>query len=922
MRTELYINNTLVDLKEDVQVSLNYAIADIRQPDKRNGSYSKTVTLPSTSKVDKLFTSIFQVDLYIQTSGTINFTPDFNPNLKATAVLYVDGLEQFRGFVKLDKVRRVQERWHKIEYDIIFFGDVSTIFGNLKDAKLTDLSFSEWNHTYSKAVQKATWGQTVGDGYLYRMIDYGANSPTSWDTANFFPGLYLKTYIDKIFNYAGFTYSSAFLTSSFFKHLFIPYNGDKLTLTATQVNAMLFSATKTTSLTSSSTTSSAQTVSNPVVFDAESSDPSNQYNTGTGYFTAATAGYYDFYCSGTISAVANGSTTVTTSVNSFGVRINFYKGTGITAQYYPCTGYFTPYSGTYATGYNFINGVSIQSVSPTIYLNAGETVNVEIDTNALISAGQVDWTITGLAFKNRVTNTSIVEGNTVNMNAAIPVDIKQSDLLMSVIRAFNLFVEPDRTQPNKLYIDTYSAFYGSGTTRDWSKKIDASQDMEIIPMGALDARRYRISYKDDGDYWNKLYRDKWNETYGEFHKDISNDFLQNQNDNVVLFSNTVMRGDNSHDRIVPTIYGMTSSGVPTPTKSNIRLLYDGGTYNTLYPWSYTSISGTSTETTYPYCGHLDNPYNPTVDLCFDVPREVFWTNPYGQFNYTNVNLYNNYHRAFIEEITDRNSKIIIAWFYLKPIDILQLSFRDKIFIEGNYYRLNKIIDYSPVSTKTTKVELLKISAAVPFTPLTNSPITLTYGEMLGDTRAPRSGNSAGNSSNAGDTGLSAQNSVIGSNNYVAGTARSVSISGSYLRVGENTQNITISASSGVTVASGLRNVTVVGTNDIAVTESDVIYLNGNKVSGQTNIYTVTTSQTIKGSGVYYCSGATTLTLSTSVLRTNDVIQIFNMGGSTITVAGGGINIIYTANNSVASYSLTNKYDSLTLRYTGTYYIIQ
>lgn len=918
MRTELYINNTLVDLKDDIQVSLNYAIADIRQPDKRNGSYSKTVTLPSTAKVDRLFTSIFQVDLYIQTSGTINFTPDFNPNLKATAVLYCDGLEQFRGFVKLDKVRRVQERWHKIEYDIIFFGDVSTIFGNLKDAKLTDLSYTEWNHSYTKAVQKATWGQTPGDGYLYRMIDYGANSPVSWDTLNFFPALYLKTYIDKIFNYAGFTYSSNFFTSAFFKRLFVPFNGDKLTLTSSQVNAMLFSASKTTSSTSSSTSTSAQTTVNPVVLDAESSDPSNQYNTGTGYFTAATAGYYDFYSSGTISAVSNGTTTTTGNII---VRIDFYKGTGVSAVYYPCTGYTYGVSGTFATGYTFINSVSIQSVSPTIYLNAGETVNVSVQTYAQLSAGQVDFTITGQSFKNRVTNTSIVEGNTVNMNAAIPVDIKQSDFLMSVIRAFNLFVEPDRTQPNKLYIDTYSSFYGTGTTRDWTSKIDLSQEMEIVPMGALDARRYRISYKDDGDYWNKLYKDKWNETYGEFHKDISNDFLQNTNDNTIMFSNTVMRGDNSHDRIVPTIYGMTSSGVPTPTKSNIRLLYDGGTYNTLYPYSYTSISGTTTETTYPYCGHLDNPYNPTVDLCFDVPREVFWTNPYGQFNYTNANLYNEYHRAFIEEITDRNSKIIVAYFYLKPIDILQLSFRDKIFIDGNYYRLNKIIDYSPVSPKTTKVELLKISSAVPYTRLVNTGITFTYGESLGDGRAPRSGNSAGSSNNTGDTGLSSNNLIVGTNNYVSSTARGVILNGSSLRVGENTQNITIVASSGVTVASGLVNVSVINSNDIAVTESNVSYLNGNKVLGRSNIYTVTTSQTIYGAGTYYCNGLLTLTLSTSNLIANDTIQIFNTGISNVDVSGGGLNIVYSNNNSVSTYHMNGKYDSLTLKYTGINYII-
>ena len=45
--TEIVINNTSLDVYKDIPISLNYSIADIRNPDKRNTSFSKTITLPT-----------------------------------------------------------------------------------------------------------------------------------------------------------------------------------------------------------------------------------------------------------------------------------------------------------------------------------------------------------------------------------------------------------------------------------------------------------------------------------------------------------------------------------------------------------------------------------------------------------------------------------------------------------------------------------------------------------------------------------------------------------------------------------------------------------------------------------------------------------------------------------------------------------
>ena len=70
-----------------------------------------------------------------------------------------------------------------------------------------------------------------------------------------------------------------------------------------------------------------------------------------------------------------------------------------------------------------------------------------------------------------------------------------------------------------------------------------------------------------------------------------------------------------------------------------------------------------------------------------------------------------YWKKTMDEITDINSKIITAQFYLTPQDIADFKFSDNIYCvidgAGGYYKVNKISNYDPTDTRTTTVELLK-----------------------------------------------------------------------------------------------------------------------------------------------------------------------------------------------------------------------
>ncbi len=186
MRDELFINGTLVNLSQAVGASLNFAIADIRDPDKRNGAFSRTVKLYKDKVLSEVLDAVFEIGYNTQTSGIINFTPDFNPNLKVPFVLYTDGVEQLRGYMRLRSIDRDQQQLGKMFYNVELYGTLTNIFTDLADKKLTDLDYSSDNHTYDRTNQRATWSNVDSDdgNYVYPMINYGITSEATWLTTS------------------------------------------------------------------------------------------------------------------------------------------------------------------------------------------------------------------------------------------------------------------------------------------------------------------------------------------------------------------------------------------------------------------------------------------------------------------------------------------------------------------------------------------------------------------------------------------------------------------------------------------------------------------------------------------------------------------------------------------------------------------
>jgi len=863
--TRIYINNEEIDLKDDVSIPLNFNIADIREPEKKSTTWSKTVVLPGSSFNNNLFSNIWNVNAVIDSSGTTNFNPNFNPNLKAKAEIYYNNALQFTGICQLLNVNVTDK--YEVEYEVAFFGELQNIYQFFTNKFLRDIDLTQYDHKYTLHNQYLSWLTDYTNGYVYPHIDYGYSVNSQFRVEHIFPAIYIKTILDKMFSEAGYSYQSNFFDSEMFKHLILPYSGlSTLKLTAEQVRERTMRASKV----------STQSVLNDLVapqshlisFTDKTTPPnfdggSHWYDINGGAtfqtFVVPKSGTYNLtaYIKANITHQPSTATAELTQSRRHVGQMGIFKNTTQMIAGRNCWMKALPANANIDDSFMFTasTGTTISSGTTSLNSEGTFTLTTYLAENDILQfkyfegTGAYNLTQSGSVlidsiyksggvlqthnttsnfnmnllsdsfFSVSLADTNIQEGDDLTLNTVLPDKVLQSEFFNSIIKMFNLFVEIDKTNPNNLIIEPRPTFYSSGVTRDWSDKLDYSKETKIIPMGELNNKTYLFTYKSDTDYFNNLYQTRYAEVYGQQKYDIENDFLKGEVKTEVIFSPTPLVNTLGHDRVISKIYSVDSSGSIKPTNANIRILYYGGLKDTAFQWSHIASSGTTLRSNYAYAGHLNDVTNPTFDLSFGVPREVNYT----PTRYTANNLYNKYWRDYIEQIADKDSKLFVGYFYLNEFDIQALDFRDNFYFENEVWRLNKIIDYDRINNQTTKCEFIKLKTLPPYQDDTGVDINGGYEEIDNINPAPTS--RVGTTFNNNHV---ADGAIVSGFNNVVNSGKGVIVSGSDNYVGDGATNVTITSSTGVTILDGISNVSVTNSSGLTIIESNVTYNNGIK----------------------------------------------------------------------------------------------
>jgi len=766
---ELFVENSIVDINVGFSTLLTYAIDDIKDFGAKNTTFSKTIILPGTKRNNILFGNIFEItgsNLY--DPALPNKGINFNAAISAKAYIFADNIQCFKGIFRILQVI-IDDG--VVEYECSVVGELGGFVSKMGNLKLEDLDFSENDHTYSLTnivnswdiLQDITYTAGVGGltflnnmliiyaydfsaikandtivitstpnnngtyivlnvtydsvanettiliksglfygentngvvtlinsykyGYHYPLIDYGTYSSDkhNWQYRTFRPALFVKQYIDKIFSLSGYSYVSDLFSTARFKKLIIPNNRKVLTKKA----SVAFD----------------RTVTNGVLI----------YPNLTRFVV-----FYNAVVTGSFLINAAKDTFTYNGTNGYNCGINY----NIQGSFYKNASYpnyrfevrllvnNNPITSSVYFGYQQTTGnFNFDVTANNIVLNNGDVINLEITLPfAAYYSNHYQFTFGEIKVNNiGVQETEVSLGDTLKFNDLTTKNILQKDFISSIVKLFNLYIFEDANSLDKvLKIMPFVDFYSDAETIDWSDKIDRSKPLKVKPMSQLNARYYEFSFKSDSDYYNDLYKKRYNEDYGSYKFDSGYEFSKESTKVELIFSGTPIVGKVGQDKVYSTILkrtGDVQGQNEETTDSNIRIL-QAKKVTGVSSWNILNGGTTlGTYTVYPYAGHLNDPDAPADDIQFGVPKELFFTLATGALN---VNQFNVYWSSYMAEITDKDSKMLTCNARLKYKDIYNLDFSKLIWVDGSLFRLNKIIDFNATAEDECTIELIKV----------------------------------------------------------------------------------------------------------------------------------------------------------------------------------------------------------------------
>ena len=688
-----------LDLYDNVPLPINKSIIDIQNIAERKSDFTKTITLPGTHNNNDIFSNIFNLARSVQNTNTYNFAPDFNPNLKADAILYKNGIAMIQGYLQLTNINIVDE--NQIEYEIIIIGKFANLFQDLGEKKLNELNLSAYDHEWNFANIQTSWTPSATRGYYYGLIDKGfSNDQKGFLTTDQKPQIFARTIVDAIFKDAGYRYASLFLTSGIFNKLVVPTTQDKLLISTQEVSDRTFKGDRIVD----SAFIPLTTLYTDVPFNntGKQSTPAG-YDPTTYQFTVQKNGHYQFGLNINMNLKKTGTSSfLVLNFDVYRTRSGVRTLMGSTSTL------------TTSMTADFTINKYYETKTSNDWCEVGDVIEVQMLT---IITGSWEYKLLTNSSFFSIPNPQIFVGDTMQLENCLPSDIKQTDFLASIIKMFNLYVSVDELDNKKLKIEPRDDYFTSDTV-DLTNKIDVSRGVEVKPLGDLKYKDYTFAMAEDKDELNDAYQKQYTYPYGTKRYTVPNDFITESYKTDVLFAPTPLAAAKENANVVfSQIIFKNSNGESIDSTSKLRLLVAGGlspVIGTNY-FHYLDDNGTKHYfDSYAYVGHYDNVLAPTFDVNFTTPIQLYYKTAI-QTTQTSNNIYNVYHKKGIEEITNKDSKLVTYYVKLSEVEINKLSFRNSYFIDKQYYRLYEI-DFDANSQEPAKLTFLKLAVAPVFVP--------------------------------------------------------------------------------------------------------------------------------------------------------------------------------------------------------------
>ena len=741
-------DGVVTDLDVDGAVPLRL---DISQVDNQEigevfGVSSQNFNLPGTSNNNKFFNH-----------GYLESAIDV-PGLYDTIDCSVlrNGETLLQGNLQLNEVVTSDSGF--ITYDVTVSNKVVEFNEALKDKFFFEANFEDLNHTLNTDNVLASWlpraSATFKDGAIfYPLADYGfdnrlafptiprlsadgsnfdgsrvsgssANSETPLTLAQFLPAIGVREVFDKIFDQAGYAYTSSLISSSEFDDLFVLFkNQDQLGVIAAGVDEGNLFTGKVAPMFIIPSQAGGYYSSTGFLLNVSGSvtDPGSNYNTATGIYTAPKDGNYSLsasvdYTNGNNNPVANTGYFLELDINGSRTVIAEERQTSAT------------------NGDTFtLNGES------TVLLNQGDEISYYF---VLSNQGNPDATDPIDIFVSSgwdVTAAPLSYADLpVSMSLQIDEDVKTIDLFKGLLTQFNLVAYAEQEQSKVIALETFDTWMRSGEVKDWTEKYNSAKRISIKNPVSEEPRELRFGNVQDEDRISRLAKDQTpNFQYGTL-RTLSNSNLTSGEKKVessfsptplapVVTSVTGSDGAvtlafNNEDAsrfIVPHFYKFKNNAQESfkfKPKIGYRTYYTTGDnrQSDLYAPSEQFVLSGSNNSTASFIDYstLSNYRNypvtsSTEDLLFNSAYNKLSTNT-SLYPSSGSSNFNNYWKNYIDSIYWEDGRKVTMDLFFNEYEYQDIKLNDQIIIGDNRYRINKIKGFNLTRRDIVTVELLKL----------------------------------------------------------------------------------------------------------------------------------------------------------------------------------------------------------------------
>lgn len=713
--------NGLLDLDskdfEEFGLEYTYNIDDIENSGSRKSNYSKSFKLPSTPQNNLIFKNVFNLNI---------LDGSFNINKKQKCIISINNKIIVNGIMKMKSLDTIYVAGKQVTtYSVQIQDEVKDLFDDLGNSSLKDLDFSQpysfmgidyelSDHTYNSVsvIESQERDKSYTNVYDYCLTNFNTQGSSSGEfyppksnqsgtyflpQTNFFPSIYVKAIVDRIFGSLGYTYDSKFLSCESYDGLFgrlcTIYNG-----------GVMFSQYDNYYKVNNLNT---QPGSNTYIGD----DPDNNFSfsrltTNLVYETdAVNKGIYisQFNITGAGTYVFNfelnkildtseagdyGSTFTLTTNNDEEILFEYPLSSMLNDEWSPNTGEYT------------------SMFSVTLSLEKDQVLEPNIKVGYVDGDPTGDFDGANFEVKDFVMTVDVYHENVEErLNTVVSVDeflpdIKQSDFISALIKQFNLYLYPDKLDSKKLIIEPRPDFFRDGGVIDWTHKIDRSK-FSSKPTNKKINRIYNFNQTEMKSLKAVEYYNNNGNYIGNQYLDFDNSGLDGTDNILSIFGgySVNVSDDTTTPMYIPNLVEATTDSIATskrelPTMIGIIDNVDTSPKNI-------KVTGLLQQSDVPNWNTISNLYkvgNTNYDLNFnnymDIGGEVA--------NST----YDLFWEDAIENLHNINQRLITMYVNLDVLDFLSLDFRNIIIIDGMPYIIQKVVaDFS--KEKQSKVDLIK-----------------------------------------------------------------------------------------------------------------------------------------------------------------------------------------------------------------------